>query len=181
MRKRWAGRIVPGVAFFLAMTAHLPVLAAASITYKAYVGVDSGDAGSGTIIGNGASGSGSNCTTYGSTTLQISPSLNSGFSVPSGGIGPCGYYGGAIDNVGSTSKTASTGSVTAAFDANSFTGSSTASSGTAAIGEFSLNATATGSYSGGLGPTTKTQSAARRRPATPIGWSLAPPVPPGRR
>lgn len=163
---------------FLAMIPHTPVAAASSITYEAYVGADAGngEAGSGSIIGNGASGSGLNCTTYGNTSLQISSGINSGLTVPSGGIGPCSYYGGAIDNVGATTQAASTGNVSAVFGGtNSFTGSATASSGSASNGDFSLNAVATGSYTGGLGPTTQTQAAAASAASDP-NWVVTCPT-----
>jgi hypothetical protein len=173
--KRPTSRAFASVAFFLVLTAPIPA-AASGLSYEAFAGVDAGngEAGSGTIIGNGGSGSGLNCTTYGPSSLQIS-SFSNEFTAPAGGIGPCNYYGGAIDVIGSTSKTVSTGSVSANFSGNVFTGSATGSSTSAVNGEFSLHATATGNYTGSLGPTTETVGAGAAAADDP-NWSVSCPL-----
>jgi hypothetical protein len=171
--KRPTARAFASVVFLLLLKAPAT---ASSLSYEAFAGVDAGngEAGSGTIIGNGGSGSGLNCTTYGPSSLLISPFSN-GFTAPEGGIGPCNYYGGAIDVIGSTSKTASTGSVSASFSGSTFTGSATGASQSAANGEFSLHATATGSFTGSLGPTTETVSAGAAAADDP-NWSVSCPA-----
>jgi len=147
--------------FFLALTATFPATAT-TIVYEAYAGSvgGNGETGSGTIIGNGSSGTGSSCTTSGPTDLQMGSAYSTGLTFPAGGVGPCGYYGGAIDSRGVLSQTAFTGSVTASFGGNTFTGSATASSGSAANGEFALGASAASSYLGSSSPTSIIGSAA---------------------
>ncbi len=137
---------------------------AGTITYEAFAGsiAGNGGAGSGNLIGNGSSGNGQSCTTAGPASLQIGSAFSTGLPTPAGGVGPCGYYGGSIDHAGSTSQTASTGTVAATFSNGSgvFSGNATALSASALNGEFALSADASSNYLGGTGSTTITQSAA---------------------
>jgi len=140
-----------GLLLLLAMT--VPFSAKAnSITYDAFAGSVAGyfgNASTGNIIGNGGSGSGTNCSTGGPVTMAI-PTFSSGFSVPAGGVGPCNYFGGTIQNVGSTPQTAATGNVSGTFTSglSSFTGNATASAGNSSNSSVAFGIQATASFQG---------------------------------
>jgi len=142
-----------GTLLALAMSVTLPAVAG-TISYEAYAGVvgGSGGGGTGSIIGNGASGTGMNCTTFGPTSMQLGSAFQTGLTYPAGGVQPCGYFGGALDNVGTSSQTASTGTLSATFpNSNSSTGSASASASSNAQGEIVLSAGAATTFNGGGG------------------------------
>jgi hypothetical protein len=146
-----ATRYYPGVLVLLALAA--PITATAgSINYDAFVGSIGGFYGnpsSGTIIGNGASGSGTNCSSGGPVSLAITP-FSSGFSAPSGGVQPCNYFGGIIQNTGSTPQTAATGNVSGTFTSgmSAFQGNATASAGNSSSSSVVLGVHAAASFQG---------------------------------
>jgi MYXO-CTERM domain-containing protein len=142
-----------GTLLALAMSVTLPAVAG-TISYEAYAGVveGSGGGGTGSIIGNGASGTGMNCTTFGPASMQLGSAFQTGVTFPAGGVQPCGYFGGALDNVGVSPQTASTGVLAATFpNSNSSTGNASASSTSNASGEIALSAGATTTFDGGGG------------------------------
>lgn len=148
-----AARYYPGVLLLLTLAAPLAVTAG-TITYDAFAGSIGGyfgNASSGTIIGNGASGSGLNCSTGGPVNMAIS-TFSTGFGVPAGGVAPCNYFGGTIENVGSTPQTAVTGSVSGTFTngQSAFQGSATAMAGNSASGSIALGPAGANASFGGL-------------------------------
>jgi hypothetical protein len=146
-----AGPHRAGLLLLLAMTAPFSAKAN-SITYDAFAGSVAGfygNASSGNIIGNGGSGSGTNCSTGGPVNLATTP-FSSGFSVPAGGVAPCNYFGGTIQNVGSTPQTAATGNVAGTFTSgqSSFSGNATATAGNSSSSSVAFGIHAQASFSG---------------------------------
>jgi hypothetical protein len=144
-------RYYAGVLFFLALAAPINATAG-TITYDAFVGAIGGFYGnpsSGTIIGNGASGNGMNCSTGGPVKMAIS-AFSSGFSVPAGGVAPCNYFGGVIENTGSTPQSAATGNVSGTFTAgqSAFQGNAMASAGNSPTSSVAFGFQAQASFQG---------------------------------
>ena len=128
------------------------------------VGVNgNGEGGAGTIFGDGASGNGQNCTTYGNATSSPLNFFGPLSQVPGGGIGPCGYFGGSITSAqpvsfsmsASNRNGSSTASGSAAASLNS---SSAVVNGQNVTGEFTLQATASQTATEINGPTTIEQA-----------------------
>jgi hypothetical protein len=128
------------------------------------VGVNgNGEGGTGTIFGDGASGNGQNCTTYGNAVSSPLNFFGPLTQVPGGGIGPCGYFGGSITSAqpvsfsmsASNRNGSSTASGSAAASLNS---SSAIVNGQNVTGEFTLQATASQSATEINGPTTVEQA-----------------------
>jgi hypothetical protein len=146
-----AARYYP--AALLLLTLAVPVTATAgSISYDAFVGSVAGFYGNqstGPIIGNGGSGSGTNCSSGGPVSLAITP-FSSGFSVPAGGVAPCNYFGGTIQNVGSTPQSAATGTVAGTFTNGQsiFSGNASSSSGNSPTSSVSFGVHAAASFQG---------------------------------
>jgi hypothetical protein len=128
------------------------------------VGVNgNGEGGTGTIFGDGASGNGQNCTTFGNAVSSPLNFFGPVSQVPGGRIGPCGYFGGSLTGSQGTSfsMTASNrnGSSSATGSAAASTAPSTAIvNGQNLTGEFTLQATASQSASEINGPTTIEQA-----------------------
>jgi hypothetical protein len=130
------------------------------------VGVNgNGEGGTGTLFGDGASGSGQNCTTFGNPVSSPLNFFGAVAQVPGGGVGPCGYFGGTQSGSQpvSFSMTASNrnGSSTASGSAAaSLAPSSAFVNGQNLTGEFTLQATASQSATEINGPTTIEQAVA---------------------
>jgi len=149
-KQRAAVRHYRGVLLLLALAA--PKTATSGPVYDAFVGSIGGFYGnpsSGTIIGNGASGSGTNCTSGGPVSLAVT-AFSSGFSAPSGGVQPCNYFGGIIQNTGSTPQAAATGNVSGTFTSgmSAFQGNATASAGNSSTSSVVLGIHAAASFQG---------------------------------
>jgi hypothetical protein len=145
-----AARYYPCVLLLLALAA--PITVTAGPIYDAFVGSIGGFYGnpsSGTIIGNGASGSGMNCSSGGPVNLSIS-TFNSSFGVPAGGVKPCNYFGGIIENVGSAPQIAATGAVSGTFTSgmSAFQGNASASAGSSSNSSVVLGVQAATSFQG---------------------------------
>jgi hypothetical protein len=145
-----AARYYPGVLLLLALAA--PITATAGPIYDAFVGSIGGFYGSpssGTIIGNGASGSGMNCSSGGPVPLATT-TFSSGFSAPAGGVAPCNYFGGIIQNTGSTPQTAATGVVSGTFTSggSAFQGNASASAGNSSSSSVAFGVQATAAFQG---------------------------------
>ncbi len=145
MFKRTMPEVSPAIVILLLASSGAAF--ADSLTYEAFAGVIGGP-GSGPLIGNGSSGSGQNCSTSGPLSLQIGSGFSTFLPSPQGGIGPCGYFGGVIDNTGSHPQTAATGTVSATYNGNSFSATATTASGSSAAGEFALSASTASTFSG---------------------------------
>lgn len=134
-------------------------------------------------MGNGASGSDTNCTTGGPVNLSIS-TFSTGLGVPSGGVASCNYFGGTIEKVGSAPQTAATGSVSGTFTSgqSAFQGNATVSAGNAASCSvvFGLQTTAAfqGVSDGGGTLAESGAAAAVDNPNWVVSW---PPAHPARR
>jgi hypothetical protein len=164
---RWllgsAANNCPGVLLLVALAA--PITAAAgSITYDAFAGSIGGSydsPGTGNLVGNGAFGSGTNCSSSAAVNLSIS-TLSSNLSAPSGGVGPCSFFGGIVEHVGSTPQTAATGPVSGTFTSghSNYGGAAMALAGSFANSSVALGVGAAGNLQGTFDGGTEASSVA---------------------
>jgi len=128
------------------------------------IGVNgNGEGGTGTIFGDGASGNGQNCTTFGNPTSSPLNFFGPVVQAPGGGVGPCGYFGGSLTGSQPVSFSMTAGDRNGTSAATGSASASLAAStafvnGQNLAGEFTLQASSSQTASEINGPTTIEQA-----------------------